>query len=281
MNTIDTRTTEHLGFEDVRSWLQDEAASEVVKKRFSKLGPLSDETLLHRRFAKIQEVMDIMETHGSFQVYTYADINEDLRLLSLEGSTLYPEALENLRDILEQTRQLKKVYDLGEFKVIPFKTNHGSFAAGSVGYVIQTDSCDVSGIRLVYTSDFVDVSETLPEMLDPDYLIIQSFWLNDPTVNRPNHMSFQRALDFIELWQPQKETFLVHIGDCDMVPDDPANNMLKKTNPRDPLRPVAGGAPYPVPTNQVEWQGVVDTIMSDRRLDYKVTVAYDGLQVHI
>jgi hypothetical protein len=41
-------------------------------------------------------------------------------------------------------------------------------------------------------------------------------------------MSFQRAVEFIKLWEPQKETFLVHIGDGDPIPGDPANRLLKK-----------------------------------------------------
>ena len=94
-------------------------------------------------------------------------------------------------------------------------------------------------------------------------------------------MSFQRAIHFIELLKPKKETFLVHIGEADMVVGDPANNILKKYEPENPLRPPSGGDPYPIPLNQAHWQKTVDRVISDRNLPYKVTVAYDDLRIKI
>jgi phosphoribosyl 1,2-cyclic phosphate phosphodiesterase len=89
-------------------------------------------------------------------------------------------------------------------------------------------------------------------------------------------MSFQRALEFIEAWNPKKETFLVHIGDGDCIPGDRANTMLKKREPLDPLRSPEG-EPYPVPRNQKEWEDVVARILKDRGLRHGVRVAFDGL----
>ena len=94
-------------------------------------------------------------------------------------------------------------------------------------------------------------------------------------------MSFQRALDFIKLRMPEKETFLVHIGDGDMVQGDPANRVAKKYEPKNPLTPFAGGDPYTIPLNQEQWQEIVDKILHDRNLPYKITVAHDDLHVHI
>jgi hypothetical protein len=94
-------------------------------------------------------------------------------------------------------------------------------------------------------------------------------------------MSFQRAIHFIELLKPGTGTFLVHIGDADMVPGDPANTNLKKYEPKDPLAPPSGGDPYPIPLNQEQWQQTVDRIVSDRALPYKVTVAYDDMRVRL
>lgn len=170
---------------------------------------------------------------------------------------------------------------LDEFEILPFKTDHGPIAKGSVGYVIRTRGSNGKEIRLVYTSDFVDLPETPPDLFYPDYLIIQSFWLNEPSNNIPNHMSFQRALDFIEQWKPVKETFIVHIGDGDPVPGDPANTMAKKQRPADPLRTPGDGLPYPVPLNQEQWQQTVDRILSDYRLSHKIIVASDALEVSL
>jgi phosphoribosyl 1,2-cyclic phosphate phosphodiesterase len=170
-------------------------------------------------------------------------------------------------------------YAVGEFAFVPFKTNHGGFALGSVGFIIKTRSRGGKEVRLVYTSDFEDLPETHPDLTHPDYLIIQSFWLNEPIVNRPHHMSFQRALEFIEAWKPEVETFLVHMGDGEMVPGDPANRMSKKSKAADPLKDSKSGAPYPVPLNQEQWQKTIDQIGLDRRLPFKITVAHDDLRI--
>jgi phosphoribosyl 1,2-cyclic phosphate phosphodiesterase len=150
-----------------------------------------------------------------------------------------------------------------------------------VGFIIKTRSGDGKEIRLVYTSDFVDLPELPRDLFQPDYLIIQSFWFHEPVKNTPQHMSFQRALEFIKLWQPKKETFLVHIGDGDVIPGDPANSMLKKNEPANPLRSPVDGYPYPVPINQEEWQKTVNQIISDFHLPFKITVPRDNLIVPI
>ena len=172
-------------------------------------------------------------------------------------------------------------YRFREFEILPFKTNHGPVASGSVGYSIRTRDKLGKGVHIVYTSDFLDLPEVPAEILSPDYLIIQTLWLNEPVVNRPYHMSLQRALGFIRSLKPAKEIFLVHIGDSDQIPGDPANRMSKKTDPADPMRPPSGGAPYSVPKNQEEWQKTVDRIFADHLLLYKCTVARDGLRISI
>jgi phosphoribosyl 1,2-cyclic phosphate phosphodiesterase len=168
-------------------------------------------------------------------------------------------------------------YIVDEFEVLPFKTSHGPFAAGSVGYVLTARRESGETFRVVYTSDFVDLFDPPAALFSPDYLIIQSFWLNEPAKNTPHHMSFQRALDVIQRIKPEGQTFLVHIGDGDPVAGDPANRMAKKRQPLDPLRPPHATQAYPVPRNQEEWQKVVDLVMSDFCIPFKCVVAYDGL----
>ena len=168
-----------------------------------------------------------------------------------------------------------------EFDIFSFKTGHGSFAKGSVGFLIRSNDSNGNKVSMTYTSDFNSLPEIPNDLLESDYLIIQSFWLNEPLNNRPYHMSFQRAINFIEHLKPKKETFLVHIGDADMVPADPYNDNAKKYKPKDPLRPAKGGDPYPIPLNQAQWQETVDQIMFNRELPYKVTVAHDDLCICI
>ena len=165
------------------------------------------------------------------------------------------------------------------YRLFPFKTDHGSFAAGSLGFLIRGPRSDGEEVTLLYTSDFMELPDIPKEILHPDYLVIQSFWLNEPEENRPRHMSFQRAMEFISRLEPQKATFLVHMGDADMVPGDPANAMLKKYRPLDPLKPPGSDTPYPIPMNQEQWQEAVNRILRDRNLDYRIIVAKDGLNV--
>jgi hypothetical protein len=94
-------------------------------------------------------------------------------------------------------------------------------------------------------------------------------------------MSFQRAMEFIKILKPAREIFLVHIGDGDQVPGDPANAMTKKREPANPLTPPGSSHPYPIPKNQEEWQSLVNQILSDYNLAFKCTVAYDGLTVNL
>jgi phosphoribosyl 1,2-cyclic phosphate phosphodiesterase len=189
--------------------------------------------------------------------------------------------LEKLGVIRAQPVVPEEKFRVNEFEIMAFKTAHGSFGQGSVGYMIRTLDKDGKEVRIVYTSDFSDIPEPPPDLSSPDYLIVQSYWFNEPAQNTPGHMSFQRALDFLQLLKPRKETFLVHIGDCDLIPGDPANGMAKKRDPLDPLKPPGSKVPYPVPRHQEEWQRVVNRILEDYRLPYKCTVAYDGLSVEI
>jgi phosphoribosyl 1,2-cyclic phosphate phosphodiesterase len=169
----------------------------------------------------------------------------------------------------------------GEYRILPFRTEHGNFARGSVGYLIQTTDSGGRKVRILYTSDFMDLVDMPSDLLETDILVIQSFWLNEPETNRPHHMSFQRALQYIDRFHPKGETYLVHIGDADMVPGDPANTHAKKYEPKDPLRPPRGKDPYPIPLNQKQWQDTVDRILQDRGMAHKVTVAHDDLVIHL
>ena len=165
-------------------------------------------------------------------------------------------------------------------RVTPFKTYHGPTASGSVGYVIE-DSMGESFMKIVYTSDFLRIDNEPNFLHEPDILVIQSHWLNEPLNNRPNHMSFQRALDYIRTWRPKKASYLVHISDSDCVPNDPMNNALKKLKPMSPMVSPITGTPYPIPLCQTEWQESVDTICTDMNVSGPVHIAYDGLLITI
>jgi len=94
-------------------------------------------------------------------------------------------------------------------------------------------------------------------------------------------MSFQRAIGYMEKLKPKKETFLVHMGDADRVHEDPANHMIKKYAPKDPIKPPQVKDPYPIPLNQAQWQKTVDRALKDHDVHHAVTVAHDNLVVRV
>jgi len=200
-----------------------------------------------------------------------------------------PETWETVRmrfGYLEQMQVIKvhevtpkRFSPVAGFDVFPFRTDHGAFARGSVGYLIKNRSG--TPFRLVYTSDFMNLPDIPEEIVQPEVLILQCSRLNEPVKNTPQLMSFQRAMEFMKLLKPTREIFLVHIGDGDQVPGDPANTMTKKREPADPLTPPGSSRPYPIPKNQDEWQSVVSRILSDYNLNFKCTVAYDGLTINL
>jgi len=200
-----------------------------------------------------------------------------------------PETWETVRmrfGYLEQMQVIKvhevtpkRFSPVSGFDVFPFRTDHGAFARGSVGYLIKNRSG--TPFRLVYTSDFMNLPDIPEEIVQPEVLILQCSRLNEPVKNSPQLMSFQRAMEFMKLLKPTREIFLVHIGDGDQVPGDPANTMTKKREPADPLTPPGSSHPYPIPKNQDEWQSVVNRILSDYNLNFKCTVAYDGLTINL
>ena len=136
-------------------------------------------------------------------------------------------------------------------------------------------------MKLVYTSDFVGL-ETEPDFLfEPDVLILQAHWLNEPLRNRPHHMSFQNALDYLVRWNPKDRAYLVHISGGDLVPGDPSNHAVNKFPPDSPMREPISGEPYPIPRCQAEWQAVVDRICNDMRISTRVIVAEDGMVARV
>ncbi|HYQ59565.1 MAG TPA: MBL fold metallo-hydrolase [Desulfatiglandales bacterium] len=187
--------------------------------------------------------------------------------------------LEQMEVIKVHEIPVKRFSPVAGFEVFPFKTDHGAFAKGSVGYLIK--HTEGPPFRTVYTSDFMDLPEIPEEMVHPEVLILQCSRLNEPVKNTPQLMSFQRALEFIKRLEPTREIFLVHIGDGDQVPGDPANSMTKKREPANPLTPPGSTHPYPIPKNQGEWQSVVNRILSDYSLRFKCTVAQDGLTLDL
>ncbi len=170
--------------------------------------------------------------------------------------------------------------DLFQDRIIPFKTDHGPTASGSLGYMIETR---VNGTlkKIVYTSDFVRLPSEPDFIMNADALIFQTHWLNEPDVNKPSHMSFQRGMDYIRRWTPRGEVYLTHISASDIVAGDPKNNTPKKPKCSNPLVSPLTGVAYPTPRCQSEWEAVVKAISVDYEFGCKILVAFDGLKVTI
>jgi len=165
-----------------------------------------------------------------------------------------------------------------EFACTPVKTDHGPFPQGSVGYVFRQGRGD-RALRWGYTSDFIAVED--PQgFAGLDLLVCQCHFFNEPEINRANHMSLQRALKLWRQWRPG-EVYLVHLSCQDSIPgDEPANQMLKKYRPGDPLRDPQG-EPYPIPRDHDSWQDTVKRVLAHRGINIPVRVARDGLRIEV
>jgi DNA mismatch repair protein MutS2 len=100
----------HLGFDDVRQWLADEAAGESVTHQFQHLNPKNNPAEIRDQYARVAGIEALMDHTSSFYIRQYNDLHEILRLLGLDGSTLYPEDLKAIHSVLEQSRSLKNIF---------------------------------------------------------------------------------------------------------------------------------------------------------------------------
>lgn len=167
-----------------------------------------------------------------------------------------------------------------ETRVVPFATEHGPVARGSVGYLLEENGEEGDSTRILYTSDFMAL-KTPPRWEGRlDAAIIQSHWLHEPEVNRPHHMSFQKALGFILEWNPV-EVYLVHFSDEYQVEGDPFPKGLKAVKPLEPMLDPSTGLPYPQPLCHADWQNLVERICKDRGIPQRPVVTRDGLKVRI
>lgn len=100
----------HLGFDDVRQWLADEAAGVSVTQKFYQLQPKSAPAEIRAQYERVAGVEVLMGLNSSFHIRHYEDLHDILKMLALEGSTLFPEDLKLIHNVLEQTRVLKNIY---------------------------------------------------------------------------------------------------------------------------------------------------------------------------
>lgn len=100
----------HLGFDDVQQWLADEAAGVGITTAFQQLQPHDDLAVIRQQYDRIAGIEALMDHNNTWYVRPYEDLQDTLRLLSLEGSTLYPEDLTRIHNILEQCRILQNIF---------------------------------------------------------------------------------------------------------------------------------------------------------------------------
>jgi phosphoribosyl 1,2-cyclic phosphate phosphodiesterase len=164
--------------------------------------------------------------------------------------------------------------------ITPFKTDHGPMPRGAVGYILEYEARGQTR-KLVYTSDFEHVPESPALLREPDILVAQAHWFNEPAVNVPHHMSLQRLLGFVKAWQPRERVYLVHISDGDVAAGETEADCMKKRAPLDPLRQAGDNRPLPAPTCQEEWQALAELVFRQAGLEVPVTVARDGQRVPV
>jgi len=106
----DSVSYQHLGFDDVRQWLADEAAGVSVTHQFEQLQPQNNPVAIRNQYDRVAGVEMLMDLNSSFYIRPYADLHDILKLLALSGSTLYPEDLKLIHNVLEQCRTLKNIF---------------------------------------------------------------------------------------------------------------------------------------------------------------------------
>lgn len=145
-------------------------------------------------------------------------------------------------------------------RVTPFAVEHGPTAPGALGFVFEWKTSTGADAKLVYTGDLVDVPTPDSRLSGADVLVMECNWFNEPAAMPTSpHMSFQRAIDFIEQWRP-KQVFLVHMSHEDQF--RPLENALV--------------APTELVTH-ADWRKQVKTIAANHNLP-PITVAYDQLR---
>lgn len=186
-----------------------------------------------------------------------------------------------LKDLLEKRLAIPgEPLDGLETRVVPFATEHGPVAKGSVGYLLEEKGELGEFTRILYTSDFMGL-KTKPAWEGPLHAaVLQSHWLHEPEVNRPHHMSFQRALNFIMEWNPS-EVYLVHFSDEYQVEGDPFPKGLKAVKPLKPILDSSSGLPHPQPLCHADWQNLVERICMDMGIPQRPVVTRDGLKVKV
>ena len=158
------------------------------------------------------------------------------------------------------------------------KTYHGPVPKGSVGYVFEHEG-ENGRISLGYTSDMASLPDP-KGFAGMNSLICQCHFLNEPKVNRANHLSLQKALPLLESWNPAR-VYFCHVSCQDFIPGDgKLNLMLKKYEPENPLAG-PGGAPYPIPRDQASWQALLERVFADRGLPIRPRMAQDGLRIRV
>lgn len=156
----DPQSYQHLGFDDVRHWLSEEAAGPEVQSQFQTLHPGDNLLQIRNQYQRIAEIESLMDFSNSFQIRAYDDVYEVLRLLGLDGSTLYPDNLSSLLNILEQSRTLLKTYEqslpdddsvwIDDFaRIIPLLDNEKDISKviGPDGEVMDNASSKLASLR--------------------------------------------------------------------------------------------------------------------------------------
>lgn len=230
-----------------------------------------DDLFAYKRAATHQDRSPNPIAWTPFPMYAHPDaleylkIKKDLGFMFPKGGLL--EAIPCLPD---------ETFSIGQTQVTPFKTCHGAFAPGSVGFII-----DHLNERMVYTSDFSSIAcEDQIAQKPIDILIIEANWFNEPIKNEPGHMSFEKSLDYLRRWCPRTVHY-VHFSD-ELADDQHSINDMARFPP--PF--MDGGI---LPTRRVPFLHI-DYVKTIRRLFvedpdlyryylHENVVAYDGLEV--
>ena len=155
--------------------LSDFSLNDKTKQEILKLKPISDSQKLKKEIQKTQEFIDIFNKEGYFPLSEYPDIEQTLKLLSIEESILSAKEILNIGNLLSISRQIKKflnpyIKDTKHLAILYRKL----FSSREIERIIE-ESIDKSGmIKDTASKDLSQIRENIKRLEDRIRTILES-----------------------------------------------------------------------------------------------------------
>lgn len=110
MKFIPQDAIESLEFEKILQLLVDNCQGELGREKMRKLHPMTDAGLIERRLDEVAEFKQGRDDKQMLSMSAYEDIADELRMLEVEGYVLAEGSLQNINNLLLQTREIFRFF---------------------------------------------------------------------------------------------------------------------------------------------------------------------------